>query len=126
MESGKLDEELARMSDIASLVTPGAVILFNESFASTNEREGSEIARQIIRALLKSGIKVVLVTHLYDLAHSLHEQPPTDAVFLRAQRQADGARTFRLETGEPLPTSFGEDLYRNVFGEPAQDPRRAG
>lgn len=43
MESGKLDEELARMNDIASLVTPGAMVLFNESFAATNEREGSEI-----------------------------------------------------------------------------------
>ncbi|MEU6284407.1 hypothetical protein [Streptomyces sp. NPDC047028] len=127
MESGKLDEELARMSDIANRVTPGAVVLFNESFAATNEREGSEIGRQITRALLESGVKVILVTHLYDLAHSLHERPPEQgAVFLRAQRQADGKRTFRLEVGEPLPTSFGEDLYQNVFGEPARPSRPAG
>ncbi|MFF7647387.1 hypothetical protein [Streptomyces canus] len=126
MESGKLDEELARMSDIASQVTPGAVVLFNESFAATNEREGSEIGRQITRALLGCGVKVLLVTHLYDLAHSLHEQPPAQgAVFLRAQRGTDGRRTFRLETGEPLPTSFGEDLYQNVFGEPARSTRLA-
>lgn len=127
MESGKLDEELARMSDIAGLVTPGAIVLFNESFAATNEREGSEIARQVVRALLQTGVKVLLVTHLYDLAHSLHEQPPTEgAVFLRAQRQADGGRTFRLEAGEPLPTSFGEDLYQSVFGGPARPSRLAG
>ncbi|MER7967540.1 hypothetical protein ABTX35_00730 [Streptomyces sp. NPDC096080] len=124
MESGKLDEELARMSDIADLVTAGAIVLFNESFAATNEREGSEIGRQITRALLDAGVKVVLVTHLYDFAHSLHAQPPgTGSVFLRAQRRADGARTFRLETGEPLPTSFGEDLYENVFGETARASR---
>ena len=72
MESGKLDEELSRMSQIADRVTPGAVVLFNESFAATNEREGSQIARQIVRALVESGIRVFLVTHFFDLAHSLY------------------------------------------------------
>ena len=50
MESGKLDEELARMSDIVDHITPGCILLCNESFASTNEREGSQIARQIVTA----------------------------------------------------------------------------
>jgi DNA mismatch repair ATPase MutS len=45
MESGKFDEELNRMSDIADQIRPNAMLLFNESFAATNEREGSEIAR---------------------------------------------------------------------------------
>jgi DNA mismatch repair ATPase MutS len=52
MKSGKLDEELSRMSDVAEKLTPDSMVLFNESFAATNEREGSEIARQIVRALL--------------------------------------------------------------------------
>ena len=43
MKSGKFDEELRRMSDIAARITPGCLLLCNESFASTNEREGSEI-----------------------------------------------------------------------------------
>ena len=55
MESGKLDEELARMSEIVDQLNPSSLLLCNESFASTNEREGSEIARQIVRALLDSG-----------------------------------------------------------------------
>ncbi|MGZ4434440.1 MAG: MutS-related protein, partial [Trebonia sp.] len=50
MHSGKLDEELARMSEIAGQITPRSILLCNESFASTNEREGSEIARQVVRA----------------------------------------------------------------------------
>lgn len=104
------------MSDLADMVSSNAVVLFNESFAATNEREGSEIARQVIRALLEAGIKVVFVTHLYDLAHSLFLQRAGQALFLRAERGADGHRTFRLIEGEPLPTSFGEDVYRRVFG----------
>ena len=40
MRSGKLDEEMARMSDIADHIRPGGLLLCNESFASTNEARG--------------------------------------------------------------------------------------
>ena len=125
MESGKLDEELSRMSDIADHITPDSMLLCNESFAATNEREGSEIARQIIRALTEAGIKVVFVTHLFDLAHSLYSQELDTALFLRAEREPDGQRTYRLVLGEPLPTSFGEDSYRHIFGTAPSAPTAA-
>ena len=116
MESGKLDEELSRMSAIADQITPNSILLCNESFASTNEREGSEIARQVVRAMLARQIKVIFVTHMYDLAHSLHAQQLSTALFLRAERQPDGQRTFKLLEGEPLPTSYGQDSYQRIFG----------
>jgi len=115
MESGKLDEELSRMSRIVDRITPGGLLLCNESFASTNEREGSEIARQIVRALLARGIKVLFVTHLFALAGHFHREHAPAALLLRAERQGDGRRTFRITPGEPLPTSHGEDVYRRVF-----------
>jgi hypothetical protein len=116
MEKGKLDEELMRMSAITERIAPGGLLLCNESFASTNEREGSQIAREIIRALTEAGIRIVFVTHLYDLAESCYAANTGNALFLRAQRRPGGSRTFRLPPGEPLPTSYGEDLYRQVFG----------
>jgi hypothetical protein len=115
MKSGKLDEELARMSDIVDHLAPNSMLLCNESFAATNEREGSEIARQIVCALLERRVKVFFVTHLYEFAHSLFDRKTEDAIFLRAERRADGTRTFRLVEGEPLETSYGEDLYREIF-----------
>jgi len=115
MTSGKLDEELSRMSDIADNMTPNCVLLCNESFAATNEREGSEIARQIIRALLETGVMVFFVTHLFDLAKGFYLQQMDSAMFLRADRQPDGRRTFRVVEGEPLPTSYGEDVYKRIF-----------
>lgn len=105
------------MSAIVDRLTPHSLVLLNESFASTNEREGSEIAKQIVRALLAMGIRVFYVTHLFDLAASFHAEQPAKALFLRAERLANGERTFRLAEGEPLPTSFGEDLYQVVFGQ---------
>jgi DNA mismatch repair ATPase MutS len=116
MRGGKLDEELARMSAIADEIAPDALLLCNESFASTNEREGSEIARQVIRAMLDRDVRVVFVTHMYDLAHGFQAQQLPTTLFLRAERQADGRRTFRILEGEPLPTSYGEDSYRRIFG----------
>ena len=115
MSSGKFDEELGRMSEIAEVIRPGAVVLFNESFASTSEREGSQIARQITSALLKRGIKVFFVSHQYEFTHGLFVDKREDALFLRAERQADGTRSFRLIEAGPLETSYGEDLYREIF-----------
>jgi len=116
MKSGKLDEELARMSAIVDRIGPQCTVLFNESFAATNEREGSEIARQVVSALLQKRIKVFFVTHLYGFAHGLYEKNAQHSTFLRAERQSDGTRTFKLLEGEPLETSYGEDLYQQVFG----------
>ena len=120
MESGKLDEELARMSDIADQIHGGCLLLCNESFASTNEREGSQIARQIIDAMLAENIKVVFVTHMFELAQTYYERQMSTALFLRAARAEDGARSFRLSAGEPLPTSYGEDTYHKIFGAPVK------
>jgi hypothetical protein len=116
MERGRLDEELARMSAIIDDAAPGSLVLCNESFASTNEREGSEMAREVVHALTSIGIKVVFVTHLFELTSRLFDDGREDALFLRAERRADGTRSFRVVEGRPLPTSFGQDLYRRIFG----------
>ena len=117
MESGKLDEELSRMSEIADHIDRNTMVLFNESFAATNEREGSEIAMQITRALVESGVRVLFVTHLYPFARAFYDKSMDNVLFLLAERQADGVRTFRLIEGEPLQTSYGKDLYERVFAD---------
>jgi DNA mismatch repair ATPase MutS len=123
MTSGKLDEELGRMSAIVDHMKPNALLLFNESFAATNEREGSEIARQIVSALVAKRIKVFFVTHLYTLARGFYDKGMTNAVFLVAERRADGERTFRIIEGEPSQTSYGDDVYDRIFGNAEPDGR---
>ena len=74
---------------------------------------------QIINALLDRGIKIVFVTHFNELAEAyigdVHR--PT---FLRAERLEDGTRTFRVIRADPIPTSFGYDIFQKVFGESAE------
>jgi DNA mismatch repair ATPase MutS len=117
MTRGKLEEELDRMSTIADQISSGSLLLCNESFAATNEQEGSEVAREVIRAMTEADVRAVFVTHLYDLAETLHRQRLAGAVFLRAEREPDGRRTFRIVPGEPLSTSYGQDSYRRIFGD---------
>ena len=97
-------------------------MLFNDSFQSTNEREGSEIGSQIVRALLESRVKVFFVTHMHDLASRFYKDEGGNALFLRAERLEDGARTFKILPGAPLPTSYGKDLYKRIFIRPMDQP----
>jgi hypothetical protein len=116
MVSGRLDEELSRLSGIADHIAPHCLILCNESFAATNEREGSEIGRQVVRALLEAGVRVFFVTHQFDFADGFHRERADSALFLRAPRQPGGRRDFKLTVAEPLPTSFGKDIYDRIGG----------
>jgi hypothetical protein len=113
---GKLDEELDRMSALIDLISPHAMLLCNESFACTNEREGSQIALDIVNTLNQHETRVMYVTHMYALAKELADQRYDTAVFLRAERLEDGRRTFQLRPGTPQTTSHGRDLYDQVFG----------
>ncbi len=126
MTSGRLDDELRRMNTIAGQITPGCLMLFNESFAGTNEREGAEIGHQIVRALLEAQIKVFFVTHRYALADRFRRQHAPATLFLRAERQADGRRNYQLAVNDPLPTSYGEDLYHQLGGWLDEDQAASG
>jgi len=121
MRSGKFDEELRRMSQIVDSLKPDSMVLFNESFAATNEREGSEVSRQIVSALVEKQIRVLFVTHLHEFSQSLYDRSLENALFLRAERMPDGERTFRMEEGKPLQTSFGPDLYTRIFSDTHAD-----
>jgi hypothetical protein len=124
MRRGRLDEELSRLDGIVTEIRPGALLLLNESFASTNEREGSELATGVVRALTEAGVRVLFVTHLSQFARGLHEAHRPGTLFLRAERLADGTRTFRMIVGAPQRTSHGGDLYHAIVGETAAPDRR--
>jgi DNA mismatch repair ATPase MutS len=126
MNSGRLDEELKRMSGIIDRIGDGSLVLLNESFATTTEKEGSVIAYDIIRALRESGVKILTVTHLLSFARRMHDEtqgrPESGVQFLSAERKEDGRRTFRMIPHAPELTSFGLDLYEEIVG-PVNDKK---
>ena len=91
------------------------MILFNESFQSTNEHEGSNIGLMVVNALLDEGLKVFVVTHMFDLSNELFDKYKDSSIFLRALRDEKGNRSYKLAIKEPLQTSFAMDLYNKIF-----------
>lgn len=117
MDSGKLDEELRRMDNIINNVSCRSLLLMNEPFSTTTERDGSIIARDIVTALYELNVKVIFVTHLFEFSNFMFNQNLPKAVFLRAERNDNGSRTFFIRTGKPLLTSFGGDIFNSVIGD---------
>ena len=118
MNSGRLDEELNRMNQIIEHLGERPLILLNESFATTTEKEGSVIAYDIIKALNEIGVKILTVTHLLSFARKMYqecqERPDSDIEFLSAERLQSGVRTFKMIQHAPELTSFGLDLYEEI------------
>ncbi len=115
MNSGKLDEELKRMSLILNDITPDSLLLMNESFATTTEREGSKIASDVVTALYENGTRILMVTHLFEFTKAMYEKKPDRAMFLSAERLSDGTRTYKIYEREPERTSYGLDLYDQIM-----------
>jgi hypothetical protein len=116
MERGKLHEELGRLRDVVDASSSGSLVLLNESLSSTNEREGAEIARQVVTALADSGVSVWFVTHNYQFSADLQGSDRTDVRFLRAGLGAGGERSFQISEGPPEATSHGMDVYDRILG----------
>ena len=118
MEHGRLEEELARMDGIVKRMTGNSMLLLNESFATTTERAGARIALELVPPLQAYGVEILYVTHMYEFANGIRSLEIPGTIFLRAERAPDGQRSFRVEKGEPLPTSYGVDLFEKWVGEP--------
>lgn len=117
LNSGRLREELQRMSQMVKAAVPDSLFLLNESFASTTEKEGSQIAEGILKAFYENGITTFMVTHLVYLAKKLYRESWEGSIFLTAERKEDGERTFRMVPGEPSHTSYGTDLFYQSLGQ---------
>ena len=119
MNSGRLDEELRRMDQIISNLGKNSLIILNESFASTTEKEGSAIAYDIIKALKEENVKILTVTHLLSFAQKMYDETgdveKSDTAFLSAEHLEDGTRTFKMIPHEPEQTSFGLELFEKII-----------
>jgi DNA mismatch repair ATPase MutS len=128
---GRLGEELGRMLSILENATPKSLVLMNEAFASTNSKEGSLIAQDILSALAVIGARCSFVTHLYELAHRIDNinkglenigEKCSRLISMAAQYEENQSnseeeedveirkRTYRIIPGIPSKSSFAADI----------------
>lgn len=109
------------MSQIIDNLESNSMVLLNESFATTTEKEGSIIAYDIIKALIEADVKVLTVTHLLSFAQRIYqeskESEKLQIEFFSAERGENGRRTYHMIQHEPELTSFGMDLYERIIGK---------
>lgn len=131
--AGRLGEELERFNSIITRATDQSMILMNESFASTNSREGSIIAEDLLKALSIIDSKVIFVTHLYELAEKvdkinkeIEDKYPKSGkgklVSLSAgienseinyeEKEVIRRRTYKIFKAPPMKSSFADDIAR--------------
>jgi len=100
---------------ISHHLKPGSLLLMNESFSPTNDRECSEIAGEIICALIEEGVRVIYVTRFYEIQRRFLENRRPDTLFLGAERREDDTRTYRILPSMPGRSNYAEELYRKIF-----------
>lgn len=65
---GKLQDDLVRVHDIVTRVTPHSLVIINEIFSSTTLQDATFLAQRVVDALLQHDVVCVCVTFLDDLA----------------------------------------------------------
>ncbi|MHB1483531.1 MAG: MutS-related protein [Saccharofermentanales bacterium] len=107
MSFGKLAEELTRIRKDFPMMADNALVLLNESFASTTEKEGCEIAIDFMKALSLTNSKLIFVTHIYELlknhkniSKGLHNDIGISNL-ITASCDSPSNRSFKIIEGEP-------------------------
>lgn len=122
---GKLEQELTAVAGAAEMMREGSLLLINEIFGTTSEREGTDIAAEILHAFSQTHSGVIFVTHLKRLADmvedgSLALADGERAVNYVTEQYRDGEgrlkKSHRIVRGRPEPQIFECELADRYFG----------
>ncbi|MDY4971240.1 MAG: DNA mismatch repair protein [Lachnospiraceae bacterium] len=113
MDLGRLGEESRRFREIFIQSTPKSLLLLNESFSTTSFEEGFYIARDVIRILLKLGVRTIFNTHMHKLAMEvdrLNEESSENKAASLVSKTEAGKRSYRIEIAPPEGLSYARDI----------------
>lgn len=118
--TGRLGDEAQRIRTIFEAAGPRSLVLLNESLATTSAGEGLHLARDIVGALRRIGLRAIFTTHMHELAAAApainDAVSGTSAVFSlvasRPQEPEGGQRqpSYRIAPGPPLGHSYAQQI----------------
>ena len=111
---GRLGEESSRISTIFQSANEHSLVLLNESLTSTSYSEGLYLAKCVVKAMRYMGLRAIYNTHIHELAQAAGELNAEiegeSRVVSLISRMEDGKRSFVIEPGDPLGSSYAMDI----------------
>ncbi|MBQ8623389.1 MAG: hypothetical protein IJ424_03310 [Oscillospiraceae bacterium] len=125
IDSSRFTTEIKQLREICSLITPGSMVIMNESIQSTTPDECLEIASRHLEILAAVGVRGMYVTHLnglYSKALELNEKnyPSKIGSLVSTVDEKSGKRLYKMEKKPPLTESMAYTIYDN-FGAKLED-----
>lgn len=98
--SGKLEDDLTRMTDILHTATPGSIVILNEIFSSTTLHDARFLGTKLLTKLLQLDVLGVYVTFVDELAtlsdqvvsmmSTIVPENPAERTYKVVRKSADG------------------------------------
>ncbi|PWM45316.1 MAG: hypothetical protein DBX47_04575 [Clostridiales bacterium] len=102
MTHGMFEEEVAALREDINYIKFNALVMMNESFSTTVEKEGEVIARNVIKALSETGSLTLFVTHFYDLAVNMGKSGDAENLITEKYEKPNSRKNFRIVKGTPI------------------------
>jgi len=128
---GKLEQELTAIKRMAGRIKEGSLLLMNEILGTTSEKEGADIAGEVLQAFSHTHSHMIFVTHLKCLADWVEEknQDGVSGLALAEGEHAvnyvteqvtdmDGkaGKTYHILKGRPEEGIFERELLDKYYG----------
>ncbi len=113
---GNLAEELNRLKKDFKVIKDSPLIFFNESFATTTEKEGAEISVDCLNALATVNPIIFFVTHNYCLLSEMKNHFGDKAKSLVVLSRKDHSKhSYTIAEGPPSNEIATDRLIRNLI-----------
>ncbi|HBL85163.1 MAG: hypothetical protein A2Y17_01335 [Clostridiales bacterium GWF2_38_85] len=106
---GRLEEELERIREMLSRLTPDTFVLFNECFMSTRRIDGVELSLKLFDKLFEIGCSGGFVTHYYEIAEK-DERLRSFVAGVKTDGDKDDIRTYKISECPPKSTAYARSI----------------
>ncbi|GHV11797.1 hypothetical protein FACS1894219_03550 [Clostridia bacterium] len=119
LESGRLQDELARLGVLIRESDDFTFAILNETFAGTNSVKALDLFEDFLVTRDKIGLNVIYVTHFHNIAFAAEEKSASDPIYKTVSNliacvdESSGQRTYKVLPKNPSDTSYSKDIVES-------------
>ena len=106
-ETGRLDDELRRVTEILDCAGDESFLLFNETYSGTNDEYGSALAIKTASEMTDRGLFGIFVTHFHEL-----ENRSFDFLEVVVDEKNENERTYKIMPKKTNTGSHAADILK--------------